>query len=70
MPPIKHFIAVLYDRTAVHFEPEYSESSFFIPVIHSFTMVCSRISTEWSETLDKGCSNLAGIDEFCGVKKE
>lgn len=26
MPPIKHFIAVLYDRTAVHFEPEYSNS--------------------------------------------
>ena len=25
MPPIKHFIAVLYDRTAVHFEPEYSD---------------------------------------------
>lgn len=24
MLPIKHFIAVLYDRTAVHFEPEYS----------------------------------------------
>ena len=27
MPPIKHFIAVLYDRTAVHFEPEYSPGS-------------------------------------------
>ena len=39
------------------------ESSFFTSVGHSFPAVCIRTSTERPEALDKGCFNLAGINE-------